>query len=154
MHAVDVVETLPAARLDDAILPAMLMVLQRGLPGLAIADERGHVVACMSSVDLLRLVLPRYLHDQPHLARVFDEQHADRVAERLAQTPVRDVVGETAGRVPVVRPEATVVEIAEMMARQCCPLAMVEREGGGTLGIVTANRLLEVLVAAVGDQPR
>lgn len=155
MHAADVVETLPAARLDDAFLPAVRTMLRHGLPGLVVVDDRGQTVACMSSVDLLRLALPRYVHEQPILARVFDERHADQIADRLARTTVRDVVGELAGRIPMVRSEATLVELAETMTQLGCPLTMVEPgEGGGAVGVVTVNHLLEVLVAAAGSRSR
>jgi CBS domain-containing protein len=151
MHAADVVETLPTARLDDAVLPAVRMVSQRNLPGLVVADDGGQVVACVSSADLLRLVLPRYMRDDPFLARVCDEAHADRIAGVLVGTPIRDVITEVAGRVPVARADATIVELAELMARECCTLVLVENDEGRTLGIVTANHLLEVLVAATEE---
>lgn len=153
MHAADVVETLPTARPGDDVLSAVRMVSRRGLPGLVVADEQGAVVGCMSSVDLLRLALPGYVCEDAGLARVFDEAHADRIAAALAGTRVRDVVGKAArtNRVPAVRPQATVVEIAELMVRQGCPLVLVEKEDGGPLGIVTANHLLDLLVAVAED---
>lgn len=151
MHAADVIETLPTARVDDDVLSAVRMVSRRGLPGLVVADERGEVVGCMSSVDLLRLALPRYLRDEPGLARVFDEEHADRIAAQLAGIRIRDVVGETADRIPTARQRATVVELAELMVRRRCAIVLVEGEEGGTLGIVTANRLLELLAAAAEE---
>jgi CBS-domain-containing membrane protein len=154
MHAADVVETLPTARPGDEVLSALRMVSQRGLPGLVIADEQGEVVGCLSSVDLLQLALPRYLREDPGLARVFDEEHADRIAAALAGTRVGDVLGEARDRVPTARPRATVVELAELMTRWCCPLVVVENEHGGTLGIVTANRLLALLVTAADGTSR
>ncbi|MCT2584432.1 CBS domain-containing protein [Actinophytocola gossypii] len=149
MRAADVAEALPTARMDDGVLPAVRMVARHRVPGLAVADEHGHVVTCVSSVDLLRLVLPRHLWDEPCLARVFDEAHADRVAGRLVGVRIRDVVAEVAGRVPVVRPEATVVELVELMTRSGCPLALVGEAGGRPTGIVTANRLLDLMAAEV-----
>lgn len=154
MHAADIVETLPTARLDDDVLSAVRMVAQRGLPGLVVADEQGKVVTCLSSVDLLRLMLPRYLLDEPLLARVFDEEHADRIASALVDTSVRDVVGDAVAKIPVARSQATVVELAETMARQGCPLIMVEKNEPGTFGIVTADHLLAVLVAVVEGKSR
>jgi CBS-domain-containing membrane protein len=150
MHAVDVIETLPTARPEDAVLSALRLVCQHGLPGLVVADEHGDVVGCMSSVDLVQLALPRYLRDQPIIARVFNEEHADHIAAALVDTRLRDVLGEMADRVPVVRPDATVVELAELMARRSCPIALIRQEHK-TLGIVTANRLLTALLAALPD---
>lgn len=152
MHASDVVQTLPAARLVDAVLPAMRTVVRRDLPGLVVVDEQDRVVACVSLTDLVGLVLPRYLRDEPCLARTFGEALADRVAEGLVGSTVGDVVGGVTERVPVVRADATLVELAETMSRQRCALVMVEQQGTGVLGVVTVSRLLEVLVdAAVGE---
>jgi CBS domain-containing protein len=153
MHAADVTETLPTARPSDDVLSAVRMVTQHHLPGLVVADELGEVVGCMSSVDLLRLALPRYVQGEPGLARVFDEEHADRIAAALVGIRVRDVIGEASARIPMARPQATVVELAELMAERCCPLVVVAREKGGTLGVVTANHLLELLVEAVEEAP-
>jgi hypothetical protein len=51
-------------------------------------------------------------------------------------------------RIPSVGPRATAVELAALMVRLQCPFAFVEREGGGILGVVTANRLLGLLATA------
>lgn len=68
---------------------------------------------------------------------------------------VGDLVGGLTERIPVVRADATLVELAETMSRLRCALVTVEQRGTGTLGVVTAGRLLEVLVdAAVGETPR
>ena len=155
MRASDVVQTLPAARLHDAVLPAMRTAAGRALPGLVVVDEQDRVAACVSLTDLLGAVLPRYLRDEPCLARTVGEGHADRVAEGLVEVAVRDVVGDVTERVPVVRADATPVELAETMSRLRCALVMVEQRGTGVLGVVTAARLLEVLVdTAVGETPR
>ena len=148
MHAADVIEALPTARPDDDVLSAVRMVTQHHLPGLVVADELGEVVGCMSSVDLLRLTLPFYVQEEPGLARVFDEEHADHIADALVGICVRDVVAEASARIPMARPQATVIELAELMAERCSPLVVVAREQGGTLGVVTANHLLELLVEA------
>jgi CBS-domain-containing membrane protein len=148
MFAAGAVETLPGARLDDDALSAVRLALRRGLPGLVAADERGEVVDCLSWVDLIRLVLPGYVRGEPRLARTFDEEHADRIAATLVGTRVRDVIGGPRTRAPTARPQATAVELAELMARHRCPLVLVENQAGGILGIVTASHLLELLVAA------
>jgi CBS-domain-containing membrane protein len=153
MRAADIVEALPTAQPGDAVLSAVQLVSRHGLPGLVVADERGTVIGCMSSVDLLWVALPRYLRDEPIMARVIDENHADRIATTLVDARIRDVLGEVAARIPVARPDATVVALAEVMARRCCPLVLIKAEGDA-LGVVTANRLLEVLVAATGDASR
>lgn len=153
MHAAGVVEALPTAQLSDDLLAAIRAVVRHGLPGLVAADAEGGLVGYLSSTDLLRLVLPRYLQEDSCLARVFDEENADRIGAALVGARVGDVIGTGETAMLVARPQATVVEIAELMARQGCPLVLVEREGGGILGVVTANRLLEKIVAAAGTSP-
>lgn len=148
MHAADVVESLPTVLPDDDVLAAVRTLSQRGLPGLVVADDRGEVVGCISWVDLLRAVFPQYLMDDPALARVIDEGRADRMAAALAGISVREVLTRGPDRIPRVGPQATLVELAESMVRRKCPFALVERHEGGVLGVVTANRLLDVLATA------
>ncbi|MQA97447.1 MAG: CBS domain-containing protein [Streptosporangiales bacterium] len=148
MHAADVVETLPTAHPADDILASLQLLSRHGLPGLVVADDRGEVVGCISSIDLLRAVVPQYFLDDPSLTHVIDEGHADRVATALAGTRVREVLTQLPRRIPRVGPQATVIELAELMVRRECPFALVEREGGGVLGVVTANRLLGLLATA------
>lgn len=152
MHAADLVESLPTAGLDDDILTALRTTVRHRSPGLAITDETGGVVGCVSSVDLLRVILPRYLHGDPRLARVLDESSADRIARTMTGIQVRDVIGQLE-RIPGVRPHATVVELAEVMAERGCAIVLVEAGDGGVPGTVTVNRLLELLVTAADEAP-
>ncbi len=152
MHAADLVDPLPAVRPGDDALAAVRQVCRHGLQGLVVPDERGAVIRAMSSIDLLRLALSRYVWEDPRLARVFDERQADRIAVAPVDMRVGDVVGEATDRIPTARPQATIVELAERMARQCCPPVLVEKDQGGPAGVVTANRLLELTVAATEDE--
>lgn len=153
MHAADFIETLPTALPDDDILSAVKMVSRDGLPGLVVADERGELIGCMSSVDLLRAAIPHYFLEDPGLTHVIDERHADRIAAAMVGTRVIDVLTWGPSRIPKVGSQATAVEIAELMVRRQCPFALVERDGGGILGIVTANRLLGLLATAAEGAP-
>lgn len=151
MHAADVVETLPIARPDDDVLSAIDAMASQRMPALLVIDDGGDVLGCVSSVDLVQAALPRYLVEDRHLARVIDERSADRIAAKLRGKRVADVMA--VGRVPVATPDATVVELAEAMVEWRCPLVLVRNQDGETLGMVTANRLLELLVAAVKEPP-
>jgi hypothetical protein len=154
MLAASFAERLPAVRPGEDLLSAVRLVVAYGLPGLVVADERGEVVRCLASTDLLRLLLPRYVWDEPGLARTFDEEHADRIATALVGTPLGDVVGDRAAWIPNARAQATIVELTEHMVRWRTPIVLVEREQGGVLGVVTANRVLEMLLAGTGGRPR
>jgi CBS-domain-containing membrane protein len=150
MHASDIVETLPTATLDDDLLSVIRTLVEHCLPGLPVTDASGEVVGCMSSVDLLRAALPRYLHNDCRLARVLDESAADRIARTLTGLRVRDVVG-TLTPVPGVRPQATAVELAQLMAERGCSIVVVDKGASGEPGVVTVNHLLELLVATAED---
>lgn len=151
MRAADVVETLPTVPLDADLLSAVRLVVEHRLPGLVVADDCGQVIGCMSLIDLLRVALPRYLHEDPGLARVFDDEHADRIAATLVGSRVGDVVGRAAERIPLARARATLVELAELMVQWSCPLVVVAHEDGVTLGVVSADRLLDLLVSGAED---
>ena len=150
MHAADVVESLPTVGLDAPLLSAIRTVVQHRLSGLPVTDEHGKVVGCVSSVDLLRASLPRYLQGDARLARVLDESAADQLAQRLAGLRVRDAVGALTA-LPAVRALATAVELAELMAERGSPIVLVETDGAGAPGVVTVNHLLELLVGAAAD---
>jgi len=153
MHAADVVEDLPTVRPDHDVLTAVRMVAERHLPGLVVVDDHDQVVGCMSLIDLLRVALPRYLRDDPNLARVFDEEHADRIAATLVGTRVGEVMADVADRIPVARPRATLVELAELMVQWSCPLVLVKQRDGATLGVVSADRLLRLLADNAKEPP-
>nr|WP_198151643.1 hypothetical protein [Kibdelosporangium sp. MJ126-NF4] len=104
-------------------------------------------------MDLLRAVLPNYVRDEPCLARLYGEEHGDLIAARLMGLSIHEVIGGLAGRIPVARRQATLVELAEMMARLGCSVVLVERDADSMLGMVTANGLLKALVAAVEGRP-
>lgn len=152
MHAADVVESLPTVLPSDDVLAALQVLARHGLPGLVVADDGGEIVGCISSIDLLRAVLPQYFVDDPSLTRVIDEAHADLVAATLFGTRVEDLLNRGHDRAPRVGPQASAVELAELMVREESPFALVEREDGGILGIVTANGLLGRLAAVAGGR--
>jgi CBS domain-containing protein len=154
MRASDIVESMPTVGLDDDLLSAIREILRRGLPGLIAADQHGSVVGCLSMVDLVGVALPGYLRDTPTLARAIDEGYADRLAAGLAGTRVSEAIGEAARTAPVVRPEATAVELAEIIVRHRSAVVLVRGDDGHARGVVTADRLLAALVAQAEGTPQ
>ena len=95
--------------------------------------------------QVLRVALPRYVLDDPALARAWDEASADRLAERLAGLRIVDLLRalET-GTDPlsaVGDGDATPGEVAAVMAAGHLPLVVVV-DGGVLLGAVTAGSLI------------
>ena len=129
----------------DAAL-ALKTLASSGLPGLVV-DAGGSFVVVPAS-QMLRVVLPRYVLDDPALGRVWDEVSADGLADRLAGRHVSDLIDalgwDDNGPRHMVDGDATVVEIAAVMAAAHVPLvAVVDR--GTLLGVVTVNRLIQHL---------
>ncbi|MFA1540648.1 CBS domain-containing protein [Actinomadura monticuli] len=150
--AVDYPTVTPAGSALDA---ARLLADER-LPGLVVVDDRRRAVAVIPGSQLLRGIVPPHVRDDPALARVYDERHADRLAARLGDRSVGELLEDGRTALPVVGPEATVMEIASVMAGARCPVVAVSDDDehpakGALIGAVTAAHLLDRLLAAPGD---
>ena len=135
-------------RPETGALDALRVLTTAGLPGLIVHDGESYVIVPASQV--LRVALPRYVLDDPSLARVWDEASADVLAARLVDVHVSDLVAALARRdeapEPAVDGDATMVEIAAVMAAGRVPMVAVVDEGR-YLGVVTVNALVERLLA-------
>jgi len=91
-------------------------------------------------------MIPAYVQDDPALARVYDERASEKLMTKLSSRTVRDLLPEPRDRdeLPVVEPDATILEVAALMARMRSPLVAVV-DGGHILGAVTVSRLFEML---------
>lgn len=134
----------------DATAAARLMAEQR-LPALLVVDEAGAPRAILPASQMVKLLVPAYVLEDPALAAVVDERHADRLSQALKGRTVRDCLAKTVPAPPVAEPDATALEVAALMARVRSPLvAVAEHDGNGNrlLGVITAAHLLERLLLA------
>jgi len=102
----------------------------------------------LAGTQVLRMAVPRYIQDDPALARVVDEAAADVFLDELGTRSVAEVLPEQPRELPVVDADATVLEIAALMARTRTPLVAVVGDDGALLGAVTLDALLDRLVAS------
>ena len=148
MDARQLVRRTPVVRPADALAPALAAMLAADLPGLVVRLDREFLVIPASQA--LRAVLPRYVLDDAALGRVWDEASADVLMQRLAGKQVADLVAaidrDLDGPDHVVEADATVVELAAVMAAAHLPLVAVV-EDGRLLGVVTVDDLLGRLLA-------
>ncbi|GIH67642.1 CBS domain-containing protein [Microbispora siamensis] len=144
MRARDLVVPFPTVELDSPVADAARLMAERELPGLIVLDERGSPVSILPGTQVLRLAVPRYCQDDPALARVIDEAHADAFVRALGERTVRQAMPERPRELPVTDPDATLLEVAALMARTRNPLVAV-LDGGRLLGAVTLSALLKRL---------
>ncbi|MGI8334329.1 CBS domain-containing protein [Actinomadura scrupuli] len=149
MQAHELAAPYPTIRLDTSALEAARLLADRRLPGLIVVDDRDHPVAVLPGSQLLRLIIPRYVQDDPALARVLDEAHADRLCDILAGKTVADLLPKDRTPLPVAAPDDTVMEIAALMAAQRSPLVAVVEADSKTaplLGAISVAQLLARLL--------
>jgi CBS domain-containing protein len=154
MRARDLAEPYPSVNLDDLALDAARLLAEHRLPGVLVLDGPDTPVAVLPASQLVRLLVPGYVLDDPTLAAVIDESHADRLCDRLEGVRVRDCLPRDAPAPAIADADDTAVEIAALMARTRSPLAAVlERPThrhtgsvGRLLGVITASHLLHRLL--------
>ncbi|GAA0966421.1 CBS domain-containing protein [Acrocarpospora macrocephala] len=141
MRARDLVTDFPRVTPDTPVVEAARLLATHDLPGLIVVDEDGLPVSILPGTQVLRMAVPGYCQDDPALAGVIDEEHADAFLRTLADQPVRDALPARPRELPVTDPDATVLEIAALMARTHSPLVAVVGDGR-LLGAVTLKTLL------------
>lgn len=147
MRARDLATDYPIVALDTSALAAARLLAGANLPGLIVVDGHGRPFTVLPGTQVLRMAIPSYCQEDPRLARVIDEAHADRFLLDLADRTVAECLPEQRRELPVVDPEATVLEIAAVMAGMRSPLVAVVEPGGEILGGITLDALLDRMLA-------
>lgn len=143
MRARDLAADYPTVRADSPVLEAARLLAGENLPGLVVVDHEDRPVTVLPGTQVLRLGVPAYCQEDPALARVVDEAHADVFLRELADRTVAECLPERPRELPVVHPDATVLEIAALMARTRSPLVAVVAVDGSLTGVVTLDALLD-----------
>jgi CBS domain-containing protein len=146
VHAEQMAEDYPVLTMESDALEAAKLLAEHRLPGLVVTD-RGRPRSVLPASQVVRFLVPRYVQDDPTLARVLDESMADQVAKSLGGKSVGDLITKEAPELAIVNADDTIIEVAAIMARLRCPLAAVMRDDQ-LIGVVTASRLLQAALAA------
>jgi CBS domain-containing protein len=136
-------EDFPVVGLDSDAWDAVTRLAEQRLPGLVVTEPGGRPVSILPTSQVVRILVPSYVQEDPSLAGVLSESMADHVAEKLRGKTVAALLPDEMPELAVVNHDDTIVEVAAMMARLRCPLAVVMR-GGEPAGVITASRLLQV----------
>lgn len=137
--------------LDTGATEAARLMAEHRLPALLVVDEAGAPRAILPASQMIKLLVPSYVIDDPALAAVIDERHADRLCQALEGRTVRDCLTPSVPAPPAAAPDATALEVAALMAQARSPLVAVLADAGAEkrlLGVVTASHLLERLLTA------
>ncbi|MCX5193108.1 CBS domain-containing protein [Streptomyces sp. NBC_00249] len=154
MPARDLAEPYPHVTTDDPAVDAVRLLAEQNLPALLVLDSGGTPYAIVPGSQLVRQLVPEYVMEDPLLAPVIDERHAEAMAEGLAGKTVAEWLPRRKFKQPYVGPDAGTMEIAAAMARTHVPLvAVVERDGdtGRLIGVVSAASLMRHLLQAGGQ---
>lgn len=146
MQAHDLAVDFPTVTLDTPAMDAARLLAGQDLPGLIVVDERGLPLTILPGTQVLRMAVPRYCQEDPALARVVDEAAADVFLRELSDRTVAQCLPKERRELPVVDPDATVLEVAALMARARSPVVAVVDRHRGLLGAVTLDALLDRLV--------
>ena len=111
-------------------------------------DDSDRPVAVLPGTQVLRLTIPESYRDDPALVRTVDEIHADLFWHGPGNLTVGDCLPTPVPKPATVAPDATLLEIATVMANKRSPLIAVVDRGGKLLGAVTLERLLTSLAVA------
>lgn len=143
MRAEQIAEEFPVVRSDSDAIEAVRLIAEHRLPGLVIVDPSGRPVQILPASQVVRMLVPAYIQDDPALAGVVGELTADRVAEKLRGRTVQQVLPKPTRQMASVNADDTIIEVAAVMAREHSPLAVVVTDGR-LIGVITASRLLAV----------
>ncbi|BCJ35666.1 histidine kinase [Actinocatenispora thailandica] len=146
MHASELAAPFPTVRMDTPALDAARLLAGRDLPGLLVLDDDGRPAVILPGTEVLSLAIPAYCQDDPALARAVDEAAADVFLRGVADRTVAECLPEKHRPVPTVPPDATVLEVASVMAGTRIPLVAVSDHGRPYQGVVTLDALLDRLL--------
>ncbi len=153
MRAADLVEQIPTVTASTGALEAAELIARYRLGGLIVADDNGTPVAVVPGSQVLKLVVPRYVREDPSLAHAYDEAGAEELCAKLARYTVAQLLEDDDVHrhdVPSVLPQDTLVEIATVMIEAHSPLVVVRDKAGQYFGAVTFSRAMAAIAAAAG----
>ena len=151
MQAREIALTVPTVTSRDTVAKAVRVMVLNRLPGLIVVDDRSRPWIVLPGTQVLRLTVPSAYQQDPALARAIDEAHADEFWIELGDIVIADCVPLRNNKPVTVRTDATLLEVAGLMARQHSPLVAVVDETGRLVGAITLERLLTSLTVFGSD---
>jgi CBS domain-containing protein len=143
MRAGDVSIQMSTVGEDTPAREAAKVLAAQDLPGLIVVDKKGRPLTVLAGTQVLRMALPSYCQDDPALARVIDEAAADVVFNGIGDRTVADLLPKARPELPAVGADATMLEVAAVMARSNVPVVAVVDKDRVMIGAITLDGLLD-----------
>ena len=141
----------PSVGPTAAVSEVARLILDRGISGLPVVDERGRVVGLVTKSDLVAK------HAQVHLPRYFGilgtaipigTRHADEELRRILAVTARDLMSD---EVTTTSPDTSVEDAASLMVeRDAGPLPVME--GGALVGLLDEDDIIRLLLLEEEDE--
>lgn len=151
MQAGDIAAHMPTVTVSDQVIRAVRMMAVSRIPGLIVVDDRSRPVTVIPGSQVLRLMVPDSYQDDPALVRTVDEKHADRFWSTAGRRRIAECLPVPLRPPVTVRRDATLLEVAALMARLRSPVIAVVEEDGSLYGAITLDRLITSLAVNAGD---
>ncbi len=151
MHASNIAVNLPTVTVHDPVTKAVRLMALGRMPGLIVVDDQGRPSCVLPGTQVLRLAVPGAYQEDPALCRTIDEAHADLFWGELGDLTVGDCLPQRPATPATVRLDATLLEVAALMARLRSPIVAVVGPDGVLAGAITLERLLTTLVLSGSD---
>ena len=143
MRASDIATPMSTVTEATPAREAVRVLAAQDLPGLIVVDGRGRPLTVLAGTQVLRMALPSYCQDDPALARVVEESAADVIFDGLGDRTVADLLPKSRPELPAVAPDATMLEVASVMARSNVPLVAVVGKDKVMTGAITLDGMLD-----------
>ena len=142
MQASDIAVEAPTVALGDPVTRAVKVLADRRLPGLIVVDATNRPRAVLPGSQVLRMIIGSSYQRDPALVRTIDEAHADLFWQELGDRTVDDCLPPQPSKKVAVHADATLLEVAALMARMHSPLVAVVEADGRLHGCITLSALL------------
>lgn len=151
MQAGDIAVKLPTVTVHDPVTRAVRVMTLARLPGLIVVDDDARPRMVLPGTQVLRMTVPGAYQEDPALARTIDEARADLFWQERGELTVGDCLPRQRIRPASVALDATLLEVAALMARLRSPLVAVVDHAGVLAGTITLDRLLTSLALTAPD---
>jgi CBS domain-containing protein len=139
----DLVIEHPVVYCDTPAAHAARLIADHNVSGVIVLDRHDRPVSILDGVDLLRLIVPSAIREDPSRARLEEDGHAEVFLRELDGRTVGHCLPQDSPRLLCVHPMATALEVAGQMSRANCSLAAVVDEEK-FIGVILLNSLISI----------